>query len=65
MSLQTTSGLQSHSGPCKLTEQWEFALNFATQCLSKFQEPVSGVEDVEKQSCDVTVPRGPCAQSVC
>ncbi|KAI0248593.1 hypothetical protein BJV78DRAFT_1276522 [Lactifluus subvellereus] len=52
----------THSGPYKSTEQWEFALNFAMQCLSKFQEPVNSVEDVEKQSCGAI---GLLTKSVC
>jgi hypothetical protein len=47
-----TFGSQTRSGPRKSIEQWELALNFATQCLNKFQEPVRTVEDVEKQSCE-------------
>ncbi|KAF8797540.1 hypothetical protein BYT27DRAFT_7228908 [Phlegmacium glaucopus] len=42
----------TRSGPCKSTEQWELALDFARQCLNKFQEPVCTIEDIEKQSCE-------------
>jgi hypothetical protein len=39
-------------GSHKLTPQWDLALNFAKQCLEKFQLSVSSVEDIEKQSSE-------------
>jgi len=47
-----TSGSRTRSGPRKSNEKWEIALNFATQCLTKFQEQADSVEGIEQRSCE-------------